>query len=55
MKENFSFFKLEIDFIESSPIPFEKDDDFQIDFITAATVCDIKYVCRVFYLVICRI
>lgn len=26
-------------FIEALPIPFEKDDDFQIDFITAATVC----------------
>jgi hypothetical protein len=25
-------------FLESFPIPFEKDDDFQIDFITAATV-----------------
>ena len=26
-------------FLEAAPIPFEKDDDFQIDFIVAATVC----------------
>ena len=25
--------------LEAAPIPFEKDDDFQIDFIVAATVC----------------
>ncbi len=25
-------------FVGALPIPFEKDDDFQIDFITAATV-----------------
>lgn len=24
--------------LEAAPIPFEKDDDFQIDFIAAATV-----------------
>ncbi len=29
---------IHIFFLEASPIPFEKDDDFQIDFITAATV-----------------
>lgn len=25
-------------FLEAAPMPFEKDDDFQIDFIAAATV-----------------
>ncbi len=53
---NICFFVIKIIinyFLESLPIPFEKDDDFQIDFITAATVrllCDRKKL----YSLVCR-
>jgi hypothetical protein len=41
--------KIYVFFLEALPIPFEKDDDFQIDFITAATVNFLKYKRILFY------